>query len=305
MALDVANVAGVLVPISKATFPAQLRAECDDLAYCIKQQLDVGGENKAVDRALDAIDHDPLLRQTLDTSSAGVHQLHVEEVEGFEVIVMEARALAQQAVRGLERLGRRRIQHHAVDALSQTVHQVVVTQLREILQFGLGRLAPELGRDNFDLRGRQGRIILGPAVVHEVTVLSNTGEQRLEVAAPLTLPARLRDVRMVGLCLALAAYAYRRRRALEDEQLLGVSGDRGHDLDSGRASADDGDALVNQARETATVIAAGVVIVPAAGVERVARELVDSRQARQLGQALSATAWSTRTSTATSGRSAT
>ena len=52
----------------------------------------------------------------------------------------------------------------------------------------------------------------------------------------------------------------------------------------GGAGADDGDALVGElVHRRARRVAAGVVVVPAAGVERVALEVLDARDARQLG----------------------
>jgi hypothetical protein len=53
-------------------------------------------------------------------------------------------------------------------------------------------------------------------------------------------------------------------------------------LHGGSAGADDADALVAQLVQVAVAVAAGVVVVPAAGVERVALERVDARHARQL-----------------------
>ena len=69
----------------------------------------------------------------------------------------------------------------------------------------------------------------------------------------------------------VAAHVDRRRRALEDVQLLGRGAEVRHALHRGRAGADDADALVGQAGEVPVGVAAGVVVVPAAGVERVAR----------------------------------
>ena len=75
----------------------------------------------------------------------------------------------------------------------------------------------------------------------------------------------------------VAAQIDRRRRALEDVELLGVFADERHALDGGRTGADDGDAFVGELRQSAAVIAAGVVVVPAAGVERVTLEIFDAR----------------------------
>src|SRR5262249_27573624 len=51
----------------------------------------------------------------------------------------------------------------------------------------------------------------------------------------------------------------------------------------GRAGTDDADALTAQAGQIAVRITAGVAVIPAAGVERVALVRLDSPDARQLG----------------------
>ena len=108
------------------------------------------------------------------------------------------------------------------------------------------------------------------------------GDHRVEILAPFALPARLQRLRPVRIGRLVAAQVHRRRRALEDVQLLRVGADVRHALNRRRAGADDRDALVGELRQTAAVITAGVVVVPAAGVERVALELFDARHRRQL-----------------------
>ena len=58
-----------------------------------------------------------------------------------------------------------------------------------------------------------------------------------------------------------------------------------HALDRRRAGADDRHALVGQLVQVPGGVAAGVAVVPAAGVEAVALEVLDARDARQLGAA--------------------
>ena len=58
-----------------------------------------------------------------------------------------------------------------------------------------------------------------------------------------------------------------RGRALEDEELHRRGGDVRNDLHGRGAGADDPDALVGQAVQAAVRVAAGVVVVPPAGVE--------------------------------------
>src|SRR5687767_5124444 len=64
--------------------------------------------------------------------------------------------------------------------------------------------------------------------------------------------------------------------------MLRVLRDSGHGLDGRRAGADDGHPLVAELRHAAVGVAAGVAVVPPAGVERVSLELVDARDAGQL-----------------------
>src|SRR5580698_9964811 len=55
-----------------------------------------------------------------------------------------------------------------------------------------------------------------------------------------------------------------------------------HALDGCRPGADDADPLVLEPGQPAAVVAAGIAVVPAAGVEGVALEVVDPRDAGQL-----------------------
>lgn len=56
-----------------------------------------------------------------------------------------------------------------------------------------------------------------------------------------------------------------------------------HDLDGGRTGADERDTLVGELVEAAVRGAAGVGVVPAAGVERVPGEGLDARDAGKFG----------------------
>ena len=103
-----------------------------------------------------------------------------------------------------------------------------------------------------------------------------------EVLHPVALPARLERRRPLGIGGPVVAHVDRGGRALEDEQLLRRLGQVGDALHRGGAGADDAHPLVGQLREAAVGPAAGVVVVPPAGVEGVAREGLDARDARQL-----------------------
>ena len=75
----------------------------------------------------------------------------------------------------------------------------------------------------------------------------------------------------------------RRRRALEHEQIAGGAGEVGDALHRRCAGADDPDPLVGEADHRRTLrVAAGVVVVPPAGVEAVPGERLDPRDAGQL-----------------------
>ena len=78
------------------------------------------------------------------------------------------------------------------------------------------------------------------------------------------------DRRPLRVGRAVVAHVDRRRRALEHVELLGGRAEVGHALHGGGAGADDADALAGEPVEAPVGVAAGVVVVPAAGVERVA-----------------------------------
>ena len=124
---------------------------------------------------------------------------------------------------------------------------------------------------------------VGPAVVDEVLIGEAAALQRGEVHQPLALPARLQRGEPVRIDRVVVARVDGRRRALEDVQLPGVAPERRDALHGGRPGADDADALVGELRHrSALVAAAGVVVVPPGGVERVPAEAVQPGHARQL-----------------------
>ena len=71
-------------------------------------------------------------------------------------------------------------------------------------------------------------------------------------------------------------------RALEHVELLGISAEVRNQLHAGRAGADERDTLVRQLVQAAARVAAGVVVIPARGVEDVALEVLDAGDAGQL-----------------------
>ena len=69
---------------------------------------------------------------------------------------------------------------------------------------------------------------------------------------------------------------------MEDVELRGGLRDMRNHLDRGRTGPDDGDALVSEPDQAPVRVPTGVVVVPAARVERVTTERLDARDARQL-----------------------
>ena len=82
----------------------------------------------------------------------------------------------------------------------------------------------------------------------------------------------------------VVSHVDRRRGALEDKQVAGRSRQWRDALDAGRAGSDNGNALVLElVHRRAESITAGVGIIPPAGVKRLAFEVLDTRDTRQLG----------------------
>ena len=184
---------------------------------------------------------------------------------------MEADALTVLAPIGLESGRGLRVLHDLVDPAADRLHRLEVDPL-ELDGLLLGR-GCRLGVDPHQL---------GPAVGHHVHLRLSPGHGLGEVDNPLPLPPGLeaRDPFEVGRLLIPDADGA--RRPLEHEQLPRCCGNLGHDLDGGRTCTDDGDALVRQLIHRLGGAATGVAIVPAAGVERVAGEVLDPWDARQL-----------------------
>ncbi len=125
---------------------------------------------------------------------------------------------------------------------------------------------------------------LGPAVADQVGVARAKTDERpgMEIGLPLLLPSRPQRLDFFGVDRLVAAIVDVGRRALEDVQVAGGAGQMGDALDTAGSGADDRDAFVAQPVKTAVHVSAGIVIVPARGVEGMALEAVDSRDARQL-----------------------
>src|SRR5262249_26969527 len=133
--------------------------------------------------------------------------------------------------------------------------------------------------------GRERAEDVGPAVADQVDVERPPLDDVGEVVPARALPAGLEGLGPFEVGGRVAAQVDRGGRALEDVEVLGVLAHERHALDRRGAGANYRDPLVGEAREAAVGVAAGVGVVPAVGVERVALEIAYAGDARQLGAA--------------------
>ena len=216
----------------------------------------------------------PSLGDPLDPGGA-VDQRDVGVVERLEVLVVEARPLAEVAVVRLEVLGRGRVGHQLLDPVPVPFHDLVV-ELLGAAQV-LGRRHALCARGVLD-----GGVVVRPPVVDQVAVDGPAQHDRLEVVHPGALPARLEPSGEVGIGGPVAPLADGRRRALEHVDVLRRLGQRREALDAGRPGAHEADDLVRQAGEGLVRAAAGVLVVPARRVEGAAGEVLHARDGGQL-----------------------
>jgi hypothetical protein len=189
---------------------------------------------------------------------------------------VEARPLAELAVPRLQRLGGVRVVDDRLHARADRLHLLEVGQLDR-----LGRVGTR-GDRTLAHHDQQLADDVGPAVVDQVLGFEPPDTRLLKFSMRRSLPTGLERRRPLGVGRPVVAHVDRRRRALEDVELLRRLAEVGHALHGGGAGADDADPLVGQAGEAARRVAAGVRVVPAAGVERVALERLDAGDARQL-----------------------
>ncbi len=108
----------------------------------------------------------------------------------------------------------------------------------------------------------------------------------MEVTLALLLPPGLQRRRPGWVGRRVGAHVHRRRGALEHEELLGIPAEMWHQLDAGSPRADECHPLVGQLVQAAAGIPAGVVVIPARGMERVTASvqvLLDTGDTGQLG----------------------
>ncbi len=190
---------------------------------------------------------------------------------------MEARSLAELAVVRLERLGGVRIVDDRLDPRADLLHLLEVGQLHGGGQPLGGHVALAVAEAD-----QQVADDVGPAVVDEIFGLGDAGHEVVEVVHPPRLPAGLEARRPLGIGRTVGAHVDRRRRALEHEQLLCAGAEMRHALDGCGTGSDDADALVGELVEATVGVAAGVVVVPSTGVERVTLEGGDAVDAGKL-----------------------
>lgn len=188
--------------------------------------------------------------------------------------VGERGALAGVPVPGLESLRRRRIGDDPFDTGADLVHLGGVSHLVGCFEAGAaGRTAEARQKLLEETRRRR------PPVGDEVVFGTLPGDDAQEVVAALTRPARAVGADVLGGGTSVRAHVHAGGGALEDVEVARVLGQLRDDLDPGGARAHDTDVLVRQPGQPAVRGAARVAVVPARGVEGVAPERLDARDA--------------------------
>src|SRR5580704_11437108 len=235
-------------------------------------KFEAGSINDQIDWILRAAEYDPVAADPVDAPALGVDQRDVRTVESRQVVVAEARPLAETAVVGLERSGGLRVADLLVDPGPNPL------QFREVHvgQLGHGALDRALGHGLGDASPDR-----GPLVPDQVLVLAQSREDRIEVLHPVALPADRLAGEPVLVGRSIVTAVHDRRGTLHHVQVLGVPGDGGDNLYRAGSGPDHGDPLVPELGHPALFGTAGVVVVPPAAVKLRAFELVDAGYARQ------------------------
>jgi len=174
-------------------------------ARVVGADLEPGREDQAVELVLDPVDDDAALGDALHAPPVRVDERDVRTVERLQVVVVEARPLAELAVPRLERVGGRGVLHDRVDARADLLH------LQEV--GGLEHLGDRLGRqvrvafahgDGEQLAGD-----VGPAVGDEILFGPPARGERLEVLDAPPLPAGLERRGPLGIGGSVGAHVDR------------------------------------------------------------------------------------------------
>ena len=265
-------------PLLRHRLPAAAVHLVAGTAGVLRADLEAGGVDQAIEVEVLAVGPHASLVDALHAPALGVHQRHVGPVERGQVVVVEARPLAELAVPRLQRLGHHRVLHDLLHPGADLLHLVEVGQFDRGGQALRAGVALPVAHPD-----QQVADDVGPAVAHQVLRLGDAADQVVEVVHPPLLPAGLQRRRPLRVGGPVVAHVDAARRALEHVEVLCRRAEVGHALHRGGAGADDADHLVRQPVQPARAVAAGVLVVPPAGVERVAGVALDAGDARQLG----------------------
>src|SRR5690349_17260369 len=236
--------------------------------------FEAGCIDDAIERVFLARDDDAVPGDALDALAVGIDQMRARRVEGLQIRVMKAWPLAKLAIPGFQLRGRLAVADDGIDPGADFLHflEIGILERRQHLWWG-ALLARQI--QHFCANApRQ----MGPAVLHQIFLRGAAGLVRGKILQPALLPAWCRH--------ACKPFRIDRRigsdidggwRALEHVELLAGAREMRHALHGSGAGADDADALVLQLlHQRALGVAAGVVIIPPAGVERMPLEGLDT-----------------------------
>ena len=246
-------------------------------ARIVGADLEAGRVDEAIERVFLSLHNHAPFGDPVDAMPVCIDKGDIVPVEGGEIIVVEAGSLAELSVPGLQRLGRSRIFHDLVHPGPHLIHFPEVGQFGEFRELLRRQVSVALLRRNM----QQVPDNVRPPILHEIDGRKTAGDERVEILHPLFLPARLQRFHPFRIGRPVATIVHRRRRALEHVEMLCPAGEVRHALYGGCACADNADHLVAELIEAAGTIPAGIIIVPAAGMERMTRKRLDPRNTRQ------------------------
>ena len=259
--------------------PVAARDGHADAARIVSADLEARRIDQAVELVFFARDHDAILGDALDALAGRVDQVNILPVEGLQILIVEARPLAELVVPGFQRIRRRLVLDDFVHARAYPLHLLIVGELDQRLRvLDLFARALLAAREQQDVADQ-----ICPAIADHVLVEFLAGDDGREIVGARLLPPRSEGSRPFGVGRSVIAHVDGGRRALEDEQLLRTRAEMRHALHGGCACADDADDFVGKPRHAASGIAARIGIVPAARMEAVALECLHAGNTRQLG----------------------
>ena len=180
--------------------------------------LEAGCEDEAVDFVLLAIHDDTTLRDLIHAAPVGIDEPDIGPVERGQILVAKAWTFAELPIPGLECLSSRRVRDDAVNPRPNLVHLGEVRQLDcrgELRLRGAGKGI--LTKTEHDVADN-----VRPTVGYQILFLVPTLHQHIEILHAALLPARRQTAGPDRVGVAIVAHIHRRRRALENIQLLRV-----------------------------------------------------------------------------------